>query len=62
MIGPRAGKAAFTWALFVILLAAGLLLVLRPGTPGFVITLFTLLIGLVMVGLVFLLVRLAGRS
>lgn len=61
MIGPGAGKAAFTWAVFVILLAVGLLIVQSPGSPGFDITIFSLLIGLVMLGLVALLVRISGR-
>lgn len=61
MIGPELGKAAFRWALLIILLAAGLLLVLRPGSREFVITVFTLVIGLAFAGLVIVMTRLSSR-
>jgi hypothetical protein len=58
---PELGKAAFRWAILIILLALALLATLRPGTPEFAITLLTLLIGLVFLGVVLLLVRWASR-
>jgi hypothetical protein len=61
VIGPELGKAAFRWALLIILLAAGLLLVLRPGSREFVITVFTLVIGLAFAGLVIVMTRLSSR-
>jgi hypothetical protein len=61
VIGPETGRAAFRWALLIVLVAAGLLLVLRPGSAGFVITVFTLVIGLVFAGLVIVMNRLSSR-
>lgn len=61
MIGPEMGKAAFRWALLIVLLAAGLLLMVRPGTREFAITVITLIIGLVFAGLVLVLTRLSSR-
>jgi hypothetical protein len=60
-MAPEIGRAAFGWAIFIILIAAGLLAVLTPGTPEFAITVFTLIIGVFFLGLVTILVRLAGR-
>ena len=57
MIGPQIGKAAFTWGLLITAAAAALLVVVRPGTAEFVITLITLGIGLGFMGLVIVLVR-----
>ena len=61
MLGPELGRAAFGWAIFIVVAALGLLLVLSPGTPEFAVTLLSLLIGLIFLGLVVALVRLAGR-
>jgi len=47
--------------MLIVLVSAGLLLVLRPGTAEFVITVFTLGIGLAFGGLVIVLVRVLGR-
>ena len=43
------------------LVAVGLLATLRPGTPEFAITLLTLLIGLLFVGVLVVCIRLLGR-
>jgi hypothetical protein len=45
----------------IVLGAVGLLAVLGPGTPEFAVTLLTLLIGLIFLGMVGALVRFAGR-
>jgi hypothetical protein len=61
VISPETGKIAFRWALLIILLAAGLLLLLRPGSREFVVTVFTLVIGLVFAVLVIVMSRLSSR-
>ena len=61
MPSPEIGKAAFRFALLIILMSVGLLVTLRPGTPEFAITVFTLAIGLVFVGAIAAFVRLLGR-
>ncbi|HEY0620732.1 MAG TPA: hypothetical protein VGD15_24210 [Kribbella sp.] len=43
---PTVGRVALGWAAFLVLASVVLLLTLSPGTPEFVITLFTLCIGL----------------
>ena len=60
MLSPEVARAAFRWAIFIVLAALGLLVVLTPGSPEFAITLVTLLIGLVFVGIVVACVRLLG--
>ena len=61
MISPEIGRYAFRLALFIILLAGGLLVTLRPGTPEFAITLLTLLIGMFFLGCIVAFVRWIGR-
>jgi hypothetical protein len=61
MLSPEVGRAAFTWAILIVLGAVGLLAVLSPGTPEFAITLVTLLMGLVFLGIVVALIRLMAR-
>ncbi len=58
---PQIGQAGFRIALFLILMAGGLLLFLQPGTPEFSITIVTLALGLIFAGIVIALVRLVGR-
>jgi len=43
---PAVGRLALGWAAFLVVASGILLLTLAPGTPEFVITLFTLCIGL----------------
>ena len=45
-MSPEVGRAAFGIAIFIIVVAVGLLLVLPTGTPEFAITVVSLLIGL----------------
>jgi hypothetical protein len=61
MLSPEVGRAAFTWAILIVLGAVGLLAVLSPGTPEFAITLVTLLMGLLFLGIVVALIRLMAR-
>ncbi len=58
---PQIGQAGFRIALFLILMAGGMLFFLQPGTPEFSITVVTLGIGLIFAGIVVLLVRIVGR-
>jgi hypothetical protein len=61
MISPETGKLAFTWALLLIMLSLGLLFIEKRGSPEFFITIFTLFIGLVFLGVVVLAVKVIGR-
>jgi preprotein translocase subunit Sss1 len=61
MLSPEIAKAAFRLALLIVLMAAALLVTLRPGTPEFAVTMLTLLIGLIFVGVIVVFVRLVGR-
>jgi hypothetical protein len=61
MLSPEVGRYAFRWAMLILLLAGGLLATLRPGTPEFAITLLTLLIGLLFLGILVVCIRLIGR-
>ena len=61
MLSPEIGRYAFRWAIFIVLLAVALLVGLRPGTPEFAITLLTLLIGLLFLGVIVVFVRIVGR-
>jgi hypothetical protein len=60
-VDPSLGKAAFSLALFIVLLAAGMLLLLDRSSPQFAITVFTLLIGLTFAGVVVVVVRRFSR-
>ena len=61
MLSPEMGRAAFGWAILIVLAAAVLLAVLTPGTPEFAVTLLTLLIGLAFLGIVVAYLRWLGR-
>ena len=45
---PEIGRVALGWAAFLVLASVVLLFTLTPGTPEFVITLFTLCLGLLL--------------
>lgn len=47
-MGPQMGRVALGWATFLVLASVVLLLTLTPGTPEFVVTLFTLCLGLLL--------------
>ncbi len=61
MLRPELGRAAFRVAILIVLMALGLLVSLRPGSPEFAITLLTLCIGLAFIGVIALFVRVIGR-
>ena len=61
MLSPEIGKAGFRLAILIVLMAAGLLITLRPGTPEFAITALTLIIGLGFIGVIVAFVRWLGR-
>lgn len=56
-VDPELGRAAFRWALFIIVAAGGMLLFLTPGSAQFYVTVFTLMIGLAFLSLVVFLVK-----
>jgi hypothetical protein len=58
---PQIGLAGMRIALFLILVAGGMLFFLEPGTPEFTITVVTLGIGLAFAGIIIALVRIVGR-
>ncbi len=60
-MAPEVGQAGFRIGIFLTLMAAGMLLMLEPGTAEFSITVVTLGIGLTFVGLVILLIRVFDR-
>jgi hypothetical protein len=47
-MGPQIGRMALGWAAFLVLASGVLLLTLTPGTPEFVVALFTLCLGLLL--------------
>jgi hypothetical protein len=59
MLAPEIGRAAFRWSIFIVLVAIGLLITLSPGTPEFAVTVLTLIIGLVFMGIILLFARLS---
>jgi hypothetical protein len=60
-MNPEAGQLWFRVAVFFILASAGCLLVVEPGTAEFVVTVTTMVIGLVFAGVIAWLVRRANR-
>lgn len=60
-MNPELGQAAFRIAMFIIVVAVMLLLVVPRGTAEFAITVVTLVIGLAFVGVLAVLIRLSGR-
>lgn len=58
---PQIGQAGLRIAIFLIMVAGGMLFFLEPGTAEFSITVVTLGIGLLFAGVVIALVRIVGR-
>jgi hypothetical protein len=56
-MSPDLGRQAFRIAMFFIVMPAGLLFVVQPGSAEFALTVATLVIGVVFAGLVVLLAR-----
>lgn len=50
-------RAALTMAMFIVLVSAALIWIQTPGTAEYVITVMSLIIGLVFLGLVVLVIR-----
>ncbi|MBN1934288.1 MAG: hypothetical protein JW934_06470 [Anaerolineae bacterium] len=57
MISPQVGRAAFRVAFMMVALAGVMLLILTPGTAEYIISVITLVLGLVFMGIIFVLVR-----
>ena len=57
MLSPELGRAVFRMATFLVLVSLGLLLVLEPGSAEHVVTVVTLIVGLLLGGIVAFLVR-----
>ncbi len=60
-MSAEAGKAWFQVAVFITLVSAVLLFFEQPGTAEFVITVTTLVVGLVFVGILVYMVRKANQ-
>ena len=60
-MNPEAGQAWFRVATFITLVAAVLLLYAAPGTAEFVITVASLVMGLLFMALIVLLVKFGSR-
>jgi hypothetical protein len=56
-MSPEAGKAALSMALFIVIASGALLLIQPPGTAEFVVTVLSLIVGLVFAGVAVLVVR-----
>ena len=61
MINPQAGDLWFRAVLFILICSIGLLFFVQPGTAEFVITVLTLVIGLVMLTVLYLLIRRSNK-
>ncbi len=60
-VDPELGKAAFRWALFIIVAAGVMLFFLSPGSAQYYVTILTLAIGLAFLALVIFLVKRYSR-
>jgi hypothetical protein len=60
-MSPHLGQAAFRVAFYIAAVALVLLFFLRPGSAAFGITVITLVVGLIFLGLVAVLVRYFSR-
>ena len=60
-MNPELGQAWFRIALFITLVSAALLLIVQPGTAEFVMTVASLVVGLVFVGIVVFMVKRSNR-
>ncbi len=57
MLGPQVGRAAFRIAFMMVSVALVMLFVLTPGSAEYIISVITLVLGIVFMGIVFILVR-----
>ncbi len=57
MISPQFGRAAFRIAITMVSISAIMVFVLAPGSAEYWISVITLVLGLLFVGMIFILVR-----
>ena len=57
MIGPQLGRAAFRIAFMMVSVSLILVFVLTPGSAEYLVSILTLILGLVFAGVIFFLVR-----
>jgi hypothetical protein len=60
-VNPQAGKAWFQIAVFITIVSAGLLFFQRPGTAEFVISVTTLVLGLLFIALLVIMIKFGSR-
>ena len=60
MLDPRLGQTAFRIAFTMVAVSLVMLFVLTRGTAEYVVSVITLVLGLVFMGLIFILVRVIG--
>ncbi len=57
MVGPEAGQLGFRVAFFLVLVSGAVLLFQKPGTAEFIVTAFSLLLGILFAVLIAALAR-----
>jgi len=57
VIGPQLGRAAFRIAFMMVSVSLILVFVLTPGSAEYLVSILTLILGLVFAGVIFFLVR-----
>ena len=60
MLNPKLGQAAFRIAFMMVAVSLLMIFLLTPGTAEYVISVVTLVLGIVFMGLIFVLVRVIG--
>jgi hypothetical protein len=60
MINPQLGRTAFRIAFMMVAVSGVLAFVVTPGTAEHVITIVTLVLGLLFMGIIYVLVRVLG--
>lgn len=60
-MNPEAGQAWFRIAMLLTLVSGALLFIVEPGTAEFIVTVTTLVIGLVFIGVIAVAVRRGSR-
>ena len=60
-MSPQAGKAWFQIAVFITIVSVGLLFFQKPGTAEFVVTVTTLVLGLLLLALLAIMLKFGSR-
>jgi hypothetical protein len=60
-VSPQAGKAWFQIAVFITIVSVGLLFFQKPGTAEFVVTVTTLVLGLLLLALLAIMLKFGSR-